>query len=212
MANVNAPFGLKPVKHTTGAPWNGQANLYYVASGDTKAYYIGDVVSATNTGDVTTGLPGATLFGTRGSTSTSGAPRGVVVGIGSAAGTAGVVVPVGADPSNLEATFVPATKSKAYYIYVCDDPTVIYEAQTNTIASTAFNENTGLAVGLAPTAPVAQSLTIVDGASATTTATLPIKIVGAPNRPDNDLTSPGTNAKIYVMLNTSDMFGNAAAA
>ena len=211
MANVNAPYGLSPVKHVTGSPWNGQANMYYVASGNTVAFYIGDVVQATNTGDVTTGLPGATLFGTRGSTSTSGAPRGVIVGIGSAAGTAGVTVPVGADPSNLEALFIPATKTKNYYIYVCDDPTVIYQAQTNTIASTAFNENTGLAVGLAPTTPVCQSLTYVDGASATTTATLPIKIVGAPNRPDNDLTSPGTYADLYVMLNTSDMFGNAAA-
>lgn len=211
MANTNAPFGLKPVRHVTGSPWNGQTTTYYVKSDNTVAFYIGDVIQATNTGDVTTGLPGATLFGTRGSTSTSGNPRGVVVGIASAAGTAGVTVPVGADPSNLEALYVPATKTKAYYLYVCDDPTVIYEAQTNTIASTAFNENTGLAVGLAPTAPVVQSLTYVDGASATTTATLPIKIVGAPNRPDNDLTSPGTYAKIYVMLNTSDMFGNAAA-
>lgn len=211
MANTNAPFGLKPVKHTNGAPWNGQANLYYIPSGDTLAYYIGDVVAATNTGDVATGTPGAILVGTRGSTTTSGVTRGVVVGIGTAGGTAGFAAPLGADATNLESTFVPATKTKAYYIWVADDPTLIFEAQTNTIASTAFNENCGIAVGLAPTAPVNQSLTTVTGGSATTTSTLPIKIMGAPNRPDNDLTSPGTYAKVYVMLNTHDLFGNSAA-
>lgn len=211
MANRNAPNGLNPVRHFNGSTWNGQTNMYYVAAGDTLAYYIGDVVQATNTGDLATGTPGVLLYGTRGSTSTSGTTRGVIVGIASAAGTAGQTVPVGADPSNLEALFIPATKTKNYFVYVCDDPTVVYEAQTNTIAATAFNENTGLMVGLAPTVPRCQSLTQIDGASATTTATLPIKIMGAPWRPDNDLTSPGTNARIYVMLNTSDLFGNSAA-
>jgi hypothetical protein len=211
MANTNAPFGLKPVRHINGSSWNGQATMYFIDNADTVAYYIGDVVKSTNTGDLTTGAPGAALYGTRGSTSTSGVTRGVIVGIGSASGNSGNQAPIGADPSNLDAMFIPATKTKDYYIWVCDDPTVVYEAQTNTIAATAFNENTGLLVALAPTAPANQSATTVDGASATTTSSLPIKIFGAPNRPDNDLTSPGTNAKIYVMLNTHELFGNSTA-
>lgn len=211
MANTNAAFGLKPVRHVNGSPWNGQASLYYIASGDTVAYYIGDVVKSTNTGDLTSGLSGVALYGTRGSTSTSGVTRGVIVGFGTQSGNSGNQAPLGADPSNLGAMFIPATKAQNYYVWVCDDPTVVYEAQTNTIASTAFNENTGLLVALAPTAPVVQSATTIDGASATTTSSLPIKIFGAPNRPDNDLTSPGTNAKIYVMLNTHELFGNSTA-
>lgn len=210
MSNRNAPFGLSPVRHLSGAPWNGQVNMYYIPAADTLAYYVGDVVKATGAGDVNTGLPGAILFGTRGSTSTSGLTRGVIVGIAAAAGTAGKTVPLGADPTNLEAMFIPATKTKDYYIYVCDDPTVVYEAQTNTIAAAAFNGNTGLAVGLAPTAPAVLSTTYVDGASATTAATLPIKLMGAPNREGNELASPGTYAKVFCMLNTSDMFGNSA--
>ena len=33
MANVNAPFGFKPVRYLNGAPWNGQARYYNVNSG-----------------------------------------------------------------------------------------------------------------------------------------------------------------------------------
>ena len=40
MANVNAPFGLRPVKHTGGASWNQKTNVYYIPSGDTNAYII----------------------------------------------------------------------------------------------------------------------------------------------------------------------------
>lgn len=211
MANATTKYGLIPVRHFNGSPWNGQSTMYYIDKSDTVAYYLGDVVQATNTGDLTTGAPGALLFGTRGSTSTSGAPRGVVVGFGTQAGNAGTSAPLMADPNDLTAMFIPATKTQNYYIWVVDDPTVVFRARTNTIASTAFNENTGLVVGLAPTAPANQSTTYIDGASATTTATLPIKIMGAVNDPTNDLTSPGTNAEIYVMLNTHDLFGNSAA-
>ena len=212
MANVSAPFGLKPVRHISGSAWNGQATMYYIPSTDTNAYYLGDVVKTTNVGDNATGTPGCILYGTRGSTSTSGVTRGVIVGIASAAGTAGQVAPIGGDPSNLDAMFIPATKTKNYYVMVCDDPTVVYEAQTNTIAATAYSENTGLIVGNAPTALAVQSQTYVDGASATTTSSLPIKIIGAPNRIDNDLvTGTGLNAKIYVMLNTHELFGNSTA-
>lgn len=210
MANLNAPFGLKPVRHFNGSKWNGQATLYYIPSTDNVAYYIGDVVASSANGDVVNGCSAVALFGSRGSTSTSGNTRGVIVGFGAAGGNVGASVPLGADPDSLGIMYIPATKSKNYYVWVADDPTLIFEAQTNTIANTAFNKNTGFVVANAPTAPVVQSASYVDGASATTTSTLPIKIIGAPNRPDNDLTSPGTNAKIYVILNTHELFGATA--
>jgi len=209
MANAAAPFGLRPSHSITGAQYNGQGRIYRIPSTDAVAYSIGDVVTEVAGGDVKTGASDVAIFGTRGSTSTSGNARGVVVGLASSAGSGGGAI-LGADPDNLGVMIIPATKTKDYYVLVCDDPHMIYEAQTNTIASTAFNKNTGLAVGAAPTATSPNCKTIVDGASATTTSTLPIKIIGAPNRPDNDLTSPGTNAYIWVMLNTSSL-GDASA-
>ena len=61
-----------------------------------------------------------------------------------------------------------------------------------------------------PTLTSPNCKTVINGASATTTPTLPIKIVGAPQRADNDLTSPGTNAYIWVMLNTNSVGGPTA--
>lgn len=209
MANAAAPFGLRPSHTVSGAPFNGQTRMYRIPSTDAVAYSIGDVVTEVAGGDVKTGVSDVAIFGTRGATATSGNARGVIVGLASSAGSGGGQ-PLGGDPDNLGLMIIPATKSKDYYVYVCDDPNMIYEAQTNTIASSAFNKNTGLAVGAAPTATSPNCKTIIDGASATTTAALPIKIVGAPERIDNDLTAPGTNAWIWVMLNTSSAGGATA--
>ena len=209
MANAAAPFGLRPSHTVSGSPFNGQVRLYRIPSTDAVAYSIGDVVTDVAGGDVKIGCPDVAIFGSRGATATSGNARGVIVGLASNAGSGGGQV-LGGDPDNLGLMIIPATKTKDYYVMVSDDPHIIYEAQTNTIASTAFNKNTGLAVGAAPTATSPNCKTIIDGASATTTSTLPIKIIGAPNRPDNDLASPGTNAYIWVMLNTSDLGGATA--
>lgn len=209
MANAAAPSGLRPSHTVSGAPFNGQTRMYRIPSTDAVAYSIGDVVTEVAGGDVKTGVSDVAIFGTREATATSGNARGVIVGLASSAGSGGGQ-PLGGDPDNLGLMIIPATKSKDYYVYVCDDPNMIYEAQTNTIASSAFNKNTGLAVGAAPTATSPNCKTIIDGASATTTAALPIKIVGAPERIDNDLTAPGTNAWIWVMLNTSSAGGATA--
>lgn len=49
MANVDAPFGLRPVRHSTGAPYNGAANKYYVPDTYSTALFIGDPVVRTGT-------------------------------------------------------------------------------------------------------------------------------------------------------------------
>lgn len=210
MANVNAPFGLKPVMTGQGSMWNGQARMYYIPSSDTNAYYIGDTVVSAAGGDLLTGASAVTLFGTRNAASTSGSPRGVIVGIGTAVGTPGGNLPGAFDPNNLANTFIPATKSYAYYVWVCDDPDTIFEAQADSIAATAFNKNAPLFVANAPTAPVNQSQSYVQGSAAATTQALPLKIIGATWRADNDLSSPGTYAKVLVRFNQHELLGNTA--
>mgnify|MGYP006137790821 CR=1 FL=1 len=44
MANVDRPSGLKPVRHKSGAPYNGAANPYFIPSGYATALYVGDPV------------------------------------------------------------------------------------------------------------------------------------------------------------------------
>jgi len=207
MANTSAPFGLRPVRSLNGAPWNGAATLYYIPSTDTNAYNVGDVVASLAGGDVVSGASSVVLVGTRGAATTSGNSRGVIVGFGTNAGNAYAAAPLGADPDGLGITQIPATKTKAYFVWVCDDPTTVFEAQADTIAATAFNKNCPLYVGAAPSAPIFNSLSYAQGSAANTTQALPLKIVGAPNRPDNDLTSPGTYAKVYVIFNQHELGG-----
>jgi len=51
------PFGLTPIRYKSGAPYNGAANLYSVASGETNNIFIGDPVIISGTGDAA-GVPG----------------------------------------------------------------------------------------------------------------------------------------------------------
>jgi hypothetical protein len=210
MANVNAPFGLKPVKHIDGSSWNQVANLYYIPSTDNNAYLIGDVVVSAANGNTLNGVSAVTLFGTRNAASTSGAVRGVVVGFGTDVATPGGPIPGGFDPDNLSTVQIPATKTKNYYVYVVDDPTVVFEGQVDTVAATAYNKNAPLFVANVPTAPANQSASYVQGSAANTTQALPLKIMGAPWRADNDLTGTGAFAKVYVKFNQHELLGNTA--
>jgi len=49
MANKDAPFGLKPVKHLNGMSWNGQTVRFYISANDGSDTFIGDPVIITAT-------------------------------------------------------------------------------------------------------------------------------------------------------------------
>ncbi len=206
MPQISTPFGLKPAKMLTGAAWNEQANLYFIPQADTNAYFLGDAVrtAPATAGDPLTGAPAVTLFGTRNAAATTGNIRGVIVGVGSAPGTPGGNFPQQFDPNNLNIINIPAVKTQAYYVWVVDDPTVIFEAQADTIAATAYNLNAPLFVANAPVAPVNRSISFVQGSAAAATAALPLRIIGAPWRIDNDLVVPAF-AKVYVKINNHEL-------
>jgi hypothetical protein len=52
MANVDAPFGLRPVRYMNGSPYQGQANAYF-ATGATGQIAIGDPVTLTGSTNTT---------------------------------------------------------------------------------------------------------------------------------------------------------------
>jgi len=218
MANTNAAFGLRLVGKK-GDGLEGVVHPYFIPSTDTFEWNVGDIVSVAAGGD-TNGYSQVALFGgsTRGTVAgagggavTSGATRGVIVGIGTSASTPQGSAIVALDPTNLTATRIPATKAVDYYAFVSDDPSAVYEAQVDTIATSAFNKNCPYFISgmKALTSPVFGSESYAQGSAANTTAALPLRIVGGPQRVNNDFTSPGTNAKIYVMLNTHDQSAGA---
>lgn len=206
MANVNAPFGARPVGSLTGAPYMGRVTRYYIVSTDPNPYYEGDIV-ITAAGADASGVPAAIL-----DTAGTATERGIVVGVEAA----GLVYPPGAVPSlggtgiNVLTTQVsiPATKNQDYYIYVADDPNVIFfmqadSASTNQVASKA-NYNASFTQAAPSTATMPLSASVIGGATINTTNTLNIKLMGLAQIPGNGFGAYG----IYVcMFNLHELSG-----
>jgi len=200
MANPNAPHGLQPVAYTNGAPWTGKANLYYIASSDTLAYYIGDIVQATNTVDAN-GVPGVTGFAA-GTVSSNLFLLGPIVGVQVAPIGSGAGNPQGQNV-NLNVMSVPATKTYAYYVWVADDPNLVFEIQCNNTsaltAATTVNYNVAFVQAAPATTYGPVSGTVALNTPATTQG-LPLKIIGLPQRVN--VTPFGAYCPLLVRFNT----------
>lgn len=199
MASVSCINGFRPVKHLSGSPYNGQAEVCFMASTDNTVVMVGDAVALAGDARAATGVPTVTRLA-----SATGVPYGIVVGIVfTGMGDVTNVPPV----SDLN-TPVYRRASTDRYVLVCTDPTVIYEVQYagTSVAAATITANVGLNGQFTLTAgntTTGASGMQLDSAGLATTATLPLKIVGFPNRPDN---IPGdTYFSYYVKLNGSTL-------
>lgn len=185
MANTNFPQGLQPHRHLSGAPWNGQLQIFAILVGDATALFKGDVVKSAGTADVN-GIQAITR-----ATANTEQMVGVIVGF-----------VVNYANLNLPASYRPA--STVGYALVCTDPTVVYEVQQSGSAAVA---DIGLNVGMTFTAGsviTGISQMVALQSSVNTTVTLPLKIIGWVQRPDVDIADP-TNMKLEVLLNSTGM-------
>lgn len=148
MPNANTPRGIIPYAYRSGAPYNGAVRTYYVPVGNATALYIGDpVILITNSGD---GNGVQTVeIATAGSTTTnlSVAILGAFMGRSNNAGV--TTLPV------LQSDNVYLPAGKAAYVYVSDDPTLLYEVQEDSVggalASGAAGRNAPLVAGAGST-------------------------------------------------------------
>lgn len=196
MANANRPSGLSPVKHLTGAPFNGQGNLYQIAAADTNGYSIGDPVISSGSGDAN-GVPGITLA------LATGAIRGVILGLGNSNGLlapeAGIF-----NTNNLNQTTRPSgAQPTDWYAIVADSPDLLFEVQevgTGTqLAAADIGSNTNLVVG---SNNGFQSGWQLDNATKGTTSTLQVRLMGLSRRSDNTF---GAYAKWIVKINSHEL-------
>lgn len=188
MPNVNRPGGLSPVNHLSGANWNAKGHVYYIPSDSGEAFYPGDLVKLT------------------GESSTHGVPA---VQLGTAGATAvGAVMALGVyengpwiNPDALDTTSAPATKTKAYYALVEDDPNAIFEIQeigTGTLlTAAAVGLNADIVYG-APSGISKLSGTMLNNVGEAVTSTLNLKILRLAPRIDNVL---GQYQKWWVRIN-----------
>lgn len=195
MANANRPAGLSPVSYLNGAKYTGAAREYYISSDDANAYAIGDPVASSGTGS-SAGVAGVTLA----TAGTGNALRGIIIGTRGVKYGAGMV-----DPASLDTTIIPASKTKAYYVLVVDDPNVIFEAQEDSVGSNLAATDLGTNVNLVSgTNNGYISGWMIDSSSVATTATLQLKILGLAQRNDNAI---GQYGKWLVLINNHELRG-----
>jgi hypothetical protein len=189
MPNVSRVNGLRLAKSVTG-PENGNLETFAVLASDATALFVGDVVKSAGTADAN-GVQAITR-----ATANTDLPVGVIAGFQ-------------VDPSNLNlpAAYRPASTARNAMLVI--DPAAVFEVQAN--AATVLAD-IGLNVGLAFTAgstTTGMSGMQADMATKAVTATLPLKIVGVVQRPDQDM-ADSANWKLLVTLNSNNFGGNTA--
>lgn len=191
MSSTSRLNGFRPVRYLNGAPWNGQANLYFVPASDASVIMVGDFVKLLGDSRNPTGVPTVTRC-VAGDT-----PVGVVVGISfTGEGDLQNVPPV-----NDLNTPVYRRASTDRYVMVVDDPNVLFEAQLSAAGSFS-SADVGLNVNYRATAgntATGSSGMDVDIATKATTNTLPLKLVGWPYKAQNVLGDAFFN--VLVKLN-----------
>ena len=193
MANANRPSGFSPVQYLNGSPWNGQARIYSIAAAYATALYIGDPVKSSGTADAN-GVPGIVLG------ATTGALRGVIVGLGSYEGLI-------ANPKNLDITYRPgAAQTTDWYAMVVDDPAVLFEIQEHAngtaLAATEIGLNTISVLGTGSGFVSGWELASATDATPAVTATLQLKLMGLVRRQQNAF---GAYAKHLVKINVHEL-------
>jgi len=196
MANTSRIYGFRPVKHTTGAPFNGQVSLYQIPASDNQNTFVGDPV-------LLEGNASAGGIATVKRAAAGGPVLGVVLGF----------VNVKQDPvtgamtNGAIALDTPQYRaaSTAQYCLVADAPDIIYEVEQTTGGSayTYLLADVGLNAdayyGGAGSTTSGVSAASLDMSTKATTATLQFKILGTVQRVDNSSIS-GTDTAVHVLV------------
>lgn len=181
MANADSPFGLRPVRHRNGAPYNGAARVYSVAAGNGTAIYVGDLVTLAGTSQTIDGVVYSDVV----QSATGDVFQGVVMG----------VLPTTQDSLKYRAA------STQRLLLVADDPDLLFEIQEvsggTPLAANDIGLNANVVVGTGSTVTGMSGMEL-NNATEATTNTLDVKIVGFVNRADNEI---GEHAKWLVALN-----------
>lgn len=186
MANKDFYFGLRPVRHLNGNPWNGAVQKYCVLASYTNAIGIGEAVIKKADGCDATGIPYVDLSAV---TATSKI-TGVVCGF----------APIPGDLSNIYRK--TGALSADRYVYVCDDPSVVYEIQCEgTFTQTMCGLNALLIRTHTVNTTTGVSGTELDCGSTTAPAadaTYQVTILRLAQYPDNSI---GEHSIVEVIIN-----------
>jgi hypothetical protein len=181
MANKNAPFGLKPVRMMSGAPYSGGQSRYRIASGATTPIYQGDLVTQLTAG----------VLGRHAATGTV-----PIIGVFN-----GVSYTNSSGEQIFSNYYAGSITSSDIMAHVIDHPNVVFEVQCNAAFPVAdlfgnFDIVDGSPVGDTKSG---RSNTECAVSTGNTTATLPLKVLDISEDPDNsDVGSTDTNVLCVI--------------
>ena len=185
MANTDIPNGLTPVRYQGSACNTGAANLYYIPATDNTAVYVGGLVKLAGSADAE-GVPSVT-----GNVATSNVVVGVVASFDPV---------LGAGANGRDSTVYRAASTERY-VYVYDDPNMLFEVQDDasaTLAATNMGNVADLTGFTSGSTATGRSAIEISATTATDTYTdHDVQIVGFVRRPDNEI---GDHAKWIVRL------------
>ena len=174
MANVDAAFGLTPVRHLSGNGYS-RANKYTITSGLAENIFTGDLVIITADGVITP------------HSATEVNNIGVFAGVSYTA----------ADGSYVYSQYFPTgTTATNIIAYVYDDPYTVFKVQSAGSPAQTNIGNCADVVAVTGSTTTGQSGFEMNGTMSNGTATL--KILGLYEAPDNAF---GTNAVMEVLIN-----------
>ena len=175
MANNDGAFGLRPVRHLTGGEI--RTNEYTIAA-SSSAMYTGSLVIAVSDGSCTIAAANSTDI------------LGVFTGCFYTA-------PTTSKPT--WSRYWPNNAASDAVAFVCDDPDVVYEVQTDgKVTAAAINANADSA-GVTGSTTTGVSTTELSSTN-TGSGTSQLRIIGRSKDPDNTDTS-AANSNWYVILN-----------
>lgn len=191
MANTSGAFGLRPVRHISGAPWNGAVVKCYISASYATALFIGDPVVMSPT------LAEKDVTGMHPTINKSAGTAGIL--------TNGVIVSFEPNRDDLGLTYSPA--STEGYAYVCMDNDVVYEIRGDgggTLTKVVPSQNAVMIATTAGSTITGFSGMNLDEGTTTapnTTQNFTLHILNIKDAADNVL---GDDAVYEVLLNTSE--------
>lgn len=180
MANANLAAGLKPVRMLDGSSYAGCIDMFSMPSTNGTALFIGDPVKFAGSAD-------AAGVATVTHSAAAGTITGVVVGF--------------ADAASMTLGYGAASTNR--YPLVCHGQDILFEVQDDGVGGDLAAVDVGLNIDIIVAAGstfTKRSGVMADTSTKATTNTLPLKIRGLAQRPDNAI---GTYSKLLVSLNNT---------
>jgi len=169
MAVKATPMGAEPVGGLSACgSFSGKVRHIKIASGYATAIFYGDFVKLVNTGTVEKDTGTTTMT-----------PVGIFMGC--------FYTDPGTNQPTFNQTYPASTAAGDIMAYVLDDPDCVFRMQSDeALAQTTLGNNVGV-VQTAGSTSIGRSKNAVDGSTAATTNTLPLRILEFVDGPDSEV-------------------------